>query len=150
MRANFPVPRERIHVGGGDTALQVALYVLDVLRFLTIDIARKIEVEFVLLNFLKAHHAGVLGILDLLGEDVNDPVDILLAQSVLRTVLHEALAGIDQKDALARLGALLVDGDDAGGDASAVKEVGGQADDALDVALADEVPTDVSLDVAAK
>ena len=59
-------------------------------------------------------------------------MDVLGAQPVLVAVLHEALAGVDHEDAGAGVGILLVDNDDAGGDARAVEEVGGQADDALD------------------
>ena len=58
--------------------------------------------------------------------------------------------GVDHEDALAGVGVLLVDDDDAGGDAGAVEQIGGQADDALDVALADEVAADVGLGIAAE
>ena len=51
---------------------------------------------------------------------------------------------------LRAVGVFLIDDDDAGRDAGAVKEVGGQADDALDVALADEVAADVGLGIAAE
>ena len=46
------------------------------------------------------------------------------------------------------MGVLLIDDDDAGGDAGAVEQVRGQADDALDVALADKVAADVCLGIA--
>ena len=59
-------------------------------------------------------------------------------------------AGVDHEDALAGVGVFLVDDDDAGGDAGAVEQVGGQADDALDVALADQVAADVGLGIAAE
>ena len=75
-------------------------------------------------------------------------MDVLGAQAVLGAVLHEAAAGVDHEDALAGVGVLLVDDDDAGGDAGAVEEVRGQADDALDVALADERAADVGLGIA--
>ena len=77
-------------------------------------------------------------------------MNVLGTQAVLGAVLHEAGAGVDHEDALAGVGVLLVDDDDAGGDAGAVKEVGGQADDALDVSLADERAADVGLGVAAE
>ena len=77
-------------------------------------------------------------------------MDVLRAQAVLRAVLHEAAAGVDHEDALAGLSVLLVDHDDAGGDAGAVEQVGGQADDALDVALANEIAADLCLGIAAK
>ena len=75
-------------------------------------------------------------------------MDVLLAQAVLVAVLDEALGGVDHEDALAGGGVLLVEHQDAGGDAGAVEEVGGQADDALEVAGADELPADDGLDVA--
>ena len=51
---------------------------------------------------------------------------------------------------LRAVGILLVDDNNAGGNAGAVKQVGGQADDAFDVALADEVAADVGLGIAAE
>ena len=63
-------------------------------------------------------------------------------------VLHKTRAGIDHEDALAGVGILLVDDHDAGGDDGAEEEVRGQADDAFDVALADEVLANVGLGMA--
>ena len=77
-------------------------------------------------------------------------MDVLAAESVLRAVLHEALGGVDHEDAGAADGVLLVEHDDAGGDAGAVEEVGRQADDALDVAALQELPADGRLGVAAE
>ncbi len=51
---------------------------------------------------------------------------------------------------LRRGGVLLVEHDDAGGDAGAVEEVGGQADDALEIAGADELLADRGLGIAAE
>ena len=48
------------------------------------------------------------------------------------------------------MGVLLVDDDDAGGNAGAVKQIGRQADHALDVALAQEIAANIGLGVAAK
>ena len=77
-------------------------------------------------------------------------MDVLLAEAVLVAVLDEALGGIDHEDALAGVRAFLVEHDDAGGDAGAVKEVRRQADDALDVAALDEVAADGGLGIAAE
>jgi hypothetical protein len=52
------------------------------------------------------------------------------------------------KNALAGVGVLLIKDDDAGGDAGAVEQVGGHADDALDIAPADEISADVGLGIA--
>ena len=133
-----------------DAAVQMAVDVLNVLGLLAVDVAREIEIEIVLLDLLDGDHARVFRDFELPGEDIDDLVDVLGAQAVLGAVLHEAGAGVDHEDALAGVGVLLVDDDDAGGDAGAVKQVGGQADDALDVALADEIAANVGLGIAAK
>ena len=122
--------------------------VLHVLGLLAVDVARDVEVELVPLDLVEAHHARVLRDLQPPGEDIHDLVDVLLAQAVLGAVLHETRAGIHHEDALAGVGILLVHDDDARGDAGPVEKVGGQADDALDVALADQVLADVGLGVA--
>src|SRR5262245_31791404 len=147
-RENAPVFFEGSDVAVGDAAVQVAGNVLHVLWLLAVDVARQIEVELIFLNLRKAHQARVFGDFELPGEDINDLVDVLGTQAVLRAILHVATAGVDHEDALARVGVLLVDDNDTGGDAGAVEEVGGQADDALDVALADEVTTDVGHGIA--
>ena len=131
----------------------MAVDVLQVLRLGAVDVAREVEVVVVLRvgDLLDRHHAGVARIAFILpGEGVHDLVDVLLAQAVLRAVLHEALGGIDHEDALAGGGVFLVEHDDAGGDAGAVKEIGGQADDGLEVAGADELLADDGLGIAAE
>ena len=81
----------------------MAVDVLQVLRLAAVDVARQIEVEVVLRvgDLVERHHAGVARHVDLLGEGVDDAVDVLLAQAVLVAVLDEALAGVDHEDALA-------------------------------------------------
>ena len=58
LRADVPVALERIDIGGGDAALQVALDVLDVLGLLAVDVAREVEVELVLLDLLERRPCG--------------------------------------------------------------------------------------------
>ena len=53
-----------------------------------------------------------------------------------------------QLHCLAGVGIFLVDQDDAGRDAGAVEQVGGQADDPLDIPLANEIAPDVGLGIA--
>ena len=52
-----------------------------------------------------------------------------MAQAVLVAILHKALAGVDHEDTRAARGVFLIDDDDTGGDAGAVEQVRGQADD---------------------
>jgi len=63
-------------------------------------------------------------------------------------VLHKALAGVDHEDALAGVRLSFVQQHDAGRNTGAVKQVGGQANDALDVALANQVASDVGFGIA--
>ena len=131
----------------------MAVDVLQVLRLGAVDVARQVEVVVVLrVGDLRrpapcGRSAGRFG---LLREGVHDLVDVLLAQAVLVAVLDEALGGVDHEDALAGGGVFLVEHHDAGGDAGAVEEVGGQADDALEVAGADELLADDGLGIAAE
>ena len=67
-------------------------------------------------------------------EDVDDLVDVLRAKPLLGAVFHQSVAGVDHEDAAPGCRAFFVDHHDARGDARAIEEVGGQADDALDVA----------------
>ena len=52
-RAYIPVLFERIHISHGDAASQVAINVLQIFGFGAVDIARQVEVEFVLLDFFQ-------------------------------------------------------------------------------------------------
>ena len=147
---DLPVAGEVINIALGDAAAQVAVNVLHVLRLGAVDVARQVEVVVVLRvgDFLDGHEARVTGDLGLPGEGVHDPVDVLLAQAVFVAVLDEALGGVDHEDALAGGGIFLVEHQDAGGNTGAVKEVGRQADDALEVAGADELPADDGFGIA--
>ena len=148
LRKHGPVSFQRINIGGGDASLQMARDVLSVLGCLTVDVAWQVEVELVLLDLREGHHACIFRDIEPFVEDVHDLVDVHTAQPVLGAVLHEATTGVDHEDALARLGILLVDNHDASGDTRAVKEVGGQADDAPDVALAHKTTAYIRLGVA--
>ena len=65
-------------------------------------------------------------------------MDILAPESVLRSIFHEATGRIDHEDPSSRLGVLLIEDNDAGGDGCAVEQIGGQSDDGLDEAALDE------------
>jgi hypothetical protein len=114
----------------------MALDVLDVLGLARVDVARQVEVEVVLLagDFVEGHHAGAAGHVGLLAEGVDDAVDVLGAEPVLVAVFDVAAGGVEHEDAAAGDGVLLVQRQDADGDAGAVEQVGGQADDALEAA----------------
>src|SRR5262249_56796326 len=101
-------------------------------------------------DLVQRHHASITRDVGLPVEGVDDLVNVLRAQPVLRTVLPETLGGVDHEYALAAGGVLLVEHHNAGGDARAVEEVGGQPDDALEIAGANELLSDYGLGVAAE
>ena len=78
----------------------------------------------------------------------DDFVDVPLTKAVLVAVLNEVMAGINHKDTLALGGISLIDDDNAGRDTGAIKQVGGQADDALDIALVNNSFADSRLRIA--
>ena len=150
---DFPVIAKRIEVALGDAAAQVAIDVLQILRLGAVDVAREVEVVVVLGvgDFRDGHQAGVARVAFILtGEGVDDLVEVLLAEAVLRAVFLEALGRINHEDALAGGGVFLVEHQDAGGDARAVKEIGRQTDDRLQVTRADELLADDGLRIAAE
>jgi len=104
----------------------------------------------VLLDLVEGDEARVFREAELAVEDVDDLVNVLAAQAILRTILLEAGARVDHEDAVALCRVVLVDDDDTRGNARSVEEVRGQSDDPLDVALADEVAADVGFGVAAE
>ena len=139
-RHGLPVIAKRIKVVLRDAAAQMAVDVLQILRLSAVDVAREVEIVVVLWvgDFLDGYHAGVARIALILPvEGVHDLMDVLFAEAVFRAVLHEALRGVDHKDALAGGSVFLVEHEDAGRDARAVKEIRRQADDGLEVARAE-------------
>src|SRR6267378_4211550 len=127
-----------------DAAAQVTVNVLQVFGLRAVDIARQVEVEVVLriADLVHWHQSRITSHVRLFGEDVDDVVDVLLAEAVLGAVLSKSFGRVDQEHALPTGGVLLVEHHDAGGDASAVEEICGEADDPLEVTGADELPTD--------
>lgn len=82
-------------------------------------------------------------------EELHDPLDLLVGEDVLIGLLGEEVltAGVDELDP--RVGLVLGEDKDIGGDGGAVEEVGRQGDDGLDVILPDEVLPDLLLRPAA-
>ena len=101
-RQHLPVSRQRasrvVQVTHRDAAAQVRRNVVQVFRLAAVDVARQVQVEVVLRigNLGQRNLPSVARYLGLLGEGVDDAVDVLLAQAVLVAVLEVALAGVDQ------------------------------------------------------
>ena len=148
----LPVGGKGVDVALGDAAVQVRVDVVQVFRLAAVDVTRQVEVAVVLFtgDFIQRHHAGVTRHVLAAAEGIDDAVDVLLAQAVLGAVLDEAAAGVDHEDTLAGMGVLLVQHQDAGGNAGAVEQIGRQADDALEDAGAHQLLADVGLGIAAE
>ena len=130
--------------------MQMGVNVLQIFRRRAVNVTGDIQVILVfLLDLIIGNKAGILEIVcDLLIECGDDFIDVPLTQAVLIAVLNEVVAGINHKDTLALGGISLIDDDNAGRDTGAIKQVGGQADDALDIALVDNGFTDGCLCIA--
>lgn len=148
--ANLPIGTQRVDIGDGDAALQMRLDVLLILGLLAVDVARQVKVIVVPSDFLVRHHARETGNGDLLGERIDDLVNILAAQAVLGAVLHETLGRVDHENTLTGSSVFLVDNDNAGRNTGAIEQVRRQADDPLDLPLADQFPPDARLGIAPK
>ena len=136
LRHHLPVAPQGIDISLGDAAAQVAKDVLNILRLGAVDVARQVEVEVVLrvADLVEADHTRVTWHIEHARIGIDDLVDVLVAQAVFRAVFDEAFGGIDHENAFARGGVLFIQHQDAGGNAGAIKQVGRQADDGLEVA----------------
>ena len=75
----------------GDTALEVAAEVLQVFGVARIDVAGEVEVEVVSGDLVVGREGGVAGDGFELFVDVDDAVEVALAQAVFVAVFEEAL-----------------------------------------------------------
>jgi hypothetical protein len=136
---DFPVFFQTINVAIRNTAAQMPVNVLRILRLGAVDVPREVEVVVVLCigDFTDRYEPGVPRDLNLLYEGINDLVDVLFTEAIFVAIFDEAFGGVDQKDALAGGGTFLVEHDYAGGNAGAEKEVWRKANDALNDAALD-------------
>lgn len=95
------------------------------------------------------HHGDDVRDILLPPEELHDTLDLLVGEDVLIGLLGKEVltAGVDELDP--RVGLVLGEDEDIGGDGGAVEEVGRQGDDGLDVILPDEVLPDLLLRPAA-
>ena len=147
---DLPVGGQCVQVAVGDAARHVGLQVLYVFGLCAVDVARQVEVVgvFVAGNFIQRHHAGIASQVFKLVKRIDNFVDVLLAQFVFVAVFDEAFAGVDHHHTLAGVGVLLVQHQHAGRNARAIKQVGGQADDAFQDAGLDQLFADHRLGIA--
>lgn len=112
------------------------------------DVGGDVEVEVFFLDFGHLHAAGVAGFYfsELVG--VDNLVDVVLAQLALAFAFFEVLGGVDEEDVVGFLARF--EDEDADGDAGGVEEVGGQADDGVDVAVLEQLGADALLGAAAE
>ena len=103
LRADIPVGLQCINIGSRYSAAKVAFDILNIFRFLIVDIAREVEIEVVFLNFGNADHPGVFRDFKLPDENIDNLVKIHVAQAVFGSVFHVASAGIDHEDTFASM-----------------------------------------------
>src|SRR5664279_1954766 len=128
----------------------MAVDILEVFRLSVVNVARQIQAKVVLgiTDLRKRDHARVLWNFSLFIESINDLVNILLPQAVFVAILQEAVARVNNENTFAGSGIFLVEHNDAGLDTCSIKQVRRKPNDSLDVSPADDLPSDVSFDIA--
>ena len=115
----------------------MCLNVLQVLGCRTINITRNIKI-IIILNFdlIIRYETGILRVCgNLFIKGSYDLIYVPFTKTVLVSVFHIIVTCIDHKNALTLVCIGLINDDNTGGDTRAVKEVGRQSDDALDISL---------------
>ena len=149
---DLPITVEGIQIAFRNAAAQMGGDVLEILRLAAVDVARQVEIIVILrvADLGHGYQPRIPGDFHLAGKSVDDAVNILLAQAVFLAILAKAFGCIDHKDGSAAGGLGLIEHNDTGRNAGAVKEVGRQADDALDHAALDQIAADDAFGIAAK
>ncbi len=147
-----PIGRKGIDVPVRDPAAKMSVDVLDVLRFGGVDVAREVEVVFILCggNFVHGNHACIAGNIGLFVKCIDNFVDVPLTKSVFVAVFNESFGSVNHKHAFAGGGVFFIQNHDAGRNARPIKQVGGQTDDALSITGLEKLFADHALGVAAK
>lgn len=139
-----------LHTRRRNAAMQMGLDILQILRDGTVNTMGSVQIILVLdFDLIFGDKPGILRVRsDLLIEGGRDFADIPLTQALFAAVLHKVMAGINHKDSLALACVGLIQNENAGGNASAVEQVGWQADDALDIPFFDDCNADGCLYIA--
>ena len=146
-----------IDLAHGHAAVQVGAHVVRLGWRGVVHVAADVAVVVFGLDFTDGHAAGVggYGLPGAVG--VHDFVDVFGAQVVLRFAFAVFAVGVDEEHAAlvalgieALSGTGLVEHQDAGRYAGAIKQVAGQANDGLQVAFVDEVLARLALLATAK
>ena len=147
---DLPVIAERIQIAGGNAAVEMASDVLNIFGLLGVDIARQIQVVIVLLNLVMWHESGIAGMLLGIREHIDNLVQVTLPETILVAVFDEAFAGINHEDPFAGGRIFLIDHEDAGRNAGAVKEIGRETDDPFQKAGAHKLGANHRLGITTK
>ena len=129
------------YLGLRDSSQQVRPYVVRFGRRGVIGVAADVEVVVFLRQFVVTYHGGEAGdvLVAIVGAD--DLLDMLGVQVILRPAFPVFGVSIDEEHLATPLGGLGVFGSnhkDAGGDARAIEDVGGHADDGVEQIVPDE------------
>ena len=142
-----------VDLSPGHAAVQVGADILRFGRGRVVGVAADVEVVVVGCQFLAGDDGGVAGDVGERPVGGDDLLGVLGEQVVLRPPGRELGVGVDEQHLpgpFRRLGARGAQHQDAGGDAGAVEQVGGQADDRLDDVVVQQPGADVAFGAAAE
>ena len=136
-REHIPILRQTVNINRRNTAMNMRIDILNILRICGVNIASNVQVIPVFLfDFIVWYETRILWICSyLLIKRRNDSIDISFTQTILVAVLNVPTAGINHKDALSVCSSFFINHEHAGGYAGAVKQVCRKADNALDPVL---------------
>ena len=124
--------------------------ILNILRFLAVDITGNVQVKLLGFNLSNRHHSTVFFYFNLFIEYIYNLVNILLTQAVFVTVFYKTFRGVDHKDAFAVVGVFLIQHNNAGRDTGAIKKIRRQPNDAFNVSPVNNIFADLGLVMSAK
>ena len=142
--------RKGVYLRHRHTAMDMRAHILRLGRRSIVDIAANVAIELLGLDLSNRHDAGIAGHILPPAVDIDNLGHIFGPQEILRLALAIFAVGIDEQHVLANLGMFFVHHQNAGGDAGAIEQAGGQADHRIEPALLDEMFARVLFLAAAK
>src|SRR5947199_10813104 len=115
--------------------------VLKIFQLAAVDIARKIKIVVVpgVADLGDRHEARIARDFKLAGEGVDNAMNVLLPQTILRAVFAEPFGSINHEDAFPSAGVLLIKDNDASWNSSSEEEIRRQTDDTFGVTALNKV-----------
>ena len=112
--ASLPENIHVVNIKSRKSAMQMGIYIVLHLCIYRLDVAGNVQIIVILFYFIPFHHTAIVRYRQLCLPSIHNTLDVLLTESVLCSVLHEAILGIYEEYAFTVILVLLVNDDDRG------------------------------------